>query len=42
MLLSRDLVPPKNMVLAARVEGSGYYRFAERYRTLLARDGIAA
>jgi len=37
----RDLMPPTTLRFAAGTEGGGYWRFAERYRTILARDGIA-
>lgn len=40
VLLSRDLLPPERLVLAAGAEGGGYYRFATQYRAILARDGI--
>ncbi len=39
-ILSRDLVPPDRLVFAAGAEGGGYHRLAERYRAILARDGI--
>lgn len=32
--------PPKRIVFAAGPQGSAYHLFAERYRTLLARDGV--
>ncbi|ARE42132.1 TRAP-type uncharacterized transport system, periplasmic component [Rhodovulum sp. P5] len=38
--LSRDLLPPKEMRLAAGAPGSGYHAIAERYRDILARDRI--
>ncbi len=38
--LSRDLIPPQRVVFAAGAEGGGYHRLAQRYRTILARDGI--
>ena len=39
--LSRDLAPPRALVLAAGPEGGGYHALAERYAAILARDGIA-
>lgn len=39
-LLTRDLVPPKSLVLAAGPEGGGYWQIARGYREILARDGI--
>ena len=39
-ILARDLVPPKSLVFAAGSEGGGYWQIAERYREILARDGI--
>ncbi|TFL16790.1 hypothetical protein [Jannaschia formosa] len=41
VLAVRDLMPPTTLRFAAGIEGGGYWRFAERYRTILARDGIA-
>lgn len=38
--LSRDLLPPKEVRLAAGGQGGGYWAIAERYRDALARDGI--
>ena len=38
--LSRDLLPPSAVRFAAGIEGGGYWRIAERYRTILARDGV--
>lgn len=35
-----DLLPPERLTIAAGAEGSGYYRIAQRYRAILARDGI--
>lgn len=35
-----DLVPPRHLTFAAGRPGSGYYAMAERYQTILARDGI--
>ncbi|WP_299817006.1 TAXI family TRAP transporter solute-binding subunit [uncultured Jannaschia sp.] len=37
---ARDLPPPDRVRFAAGVEGNGYWRIAERYRDILARDGI--
>ena len=37
----RDLRPPGTLRFAAGIEGGGYWRFAERYRDILAEDGIA-
>jgi TRAP-type uncharacterized transport system substrate-binding protein len=37
----RDLLPPDRLRFAAGIEGGGYWRFAERYRAILAEDGIA-
>ncbi|TCP44024.1 hypothetical protein [Rhodovulum marinum] len=39
-VLSRDLLPPKEVRLAAGAPGGGYWAIAERYRDRLARDGI--
>lgn len=39
--LSRDLAPPRTLVLAAGPEGGGYHALARRYAEALARDGIA-
>ena len=39
--LSRDLAPPRELVLAAGPEGGGYHALARRYAAILARDGIA-
>ncbi|MGC9418078.1 MAG: TAXI family TRAP transporter solute-binding subunit [Rhodovulum sp.] len=39
-VLSRDLLPPKEVRLAAGAPGGGYWTIAERYRDRLARDGI--
>lgn len=39
--LSRDLAPPKTLVFAAGGEGGGYWTLAQRYKQILARDGIA-
>ncbi len=36
-----DLAPPQRATLAAGRPGSAYYHLAERYRDILARDGIA-
>ena len=35
-----DLVPPKELTFAAGREGGAYFGMAERYRVILARDGI--
>jgi TRAP-type uncharacterized transport system substrate-binding protein len=35
-----QLHPPRTLVLAAGSEGGGYYQIAERYRQILAHDGI--
>ncbi len=35
-----DLVPPKELTFAAGREGGAYHAMAERYATILARDGI--
>lgn len=40
-VLSRDLLPPRQVSFAVGPEGGGYWRIAERYRTVLARDGIS-
>ena len=37
---ARDLMPPDRVRFAAGIEGGGYWRIAERYREILARDGI--
>lgn len=37
----RDLMPPRTLRFAAGIEDGGYWRFAERYRDVLAEDGIA-
>jgi TRAP-type uncharacterized transport system substrate-binding protein len=37
----RDLLPPDRLAMAAGRNGSAYHQLAERYRALLARDGIA-
>ncbi len=39
--LGRDLPPPRALTFAAGGEGGGYWALAERYRDILARDGIA-
>ena len=39
--LSRDLAPPKTLSFAAGGEGGGYWTLAQRYKHILARDGIA-
>lgn len=36
----KELVPPDRLVMAAGRPGGGYYAYAERYRDILARDGI--
>jgi hypothetical protein len=36
----RELVPPKTLSMAAGRPGGGYWQAAERYQTILARDGI--
>ncbi|MEM1389021.1 MAG: TAXI family TRAP transporter solute-binding subunit [Pseudomonadota bacterium] len=41
VLIMRDLVPPKTLTFAAGGEGGGYWQLAQRYRSILARDGIA-
>jgi TRAP-type uncharacterized transport system substrate-binding protein len=41
VLAIRDLTPPASLRFAAGIEGGGYWRFAERYRAILAEDGIA-
>jgi TRAP-type uncharacterized transport system substrate-binding protein len=38
--LSRDLAPPDRVVFAAGAAGGGYSQLADRYRAILARDGI--
>ncbi|MEL6475870.1 MAG: TAXI family TRAP transporter solute-binding subunit [Pseudomonadota bacterium] len=38
--LSRDLAPPSRLEFAAGGRGGGYWQIAERYRAILARDGI--
>lgn len=35
-----DLVPPRSLSMAAGRPGGGYHAIAERYRAILARDGI--
>lgn len=35
-----DLAPPRSLSMAAGRQGSGYHAIAERYRAILARDGI--
>lgn len=35
-----DLIPPKRLTLAAGRPGGAYFELAERYRAILARDGI--
>ena len=35
-----DLLPPKSLTMAAGRPDGGYYAIAERYRTILAEDGI--
>ena len=40
-LLSRDILPPKELRLAAGMEGGGYWQIAEGYAAILAADGIA-
>ena len=37
---ARDLPPPSSVRFAAGIENGGYWRIAERYREVLARDGI--
>ena len=37
---ARDLNPPDRIRFAAGIEDGGYWRIAERYREILARDGI--
>ncbi|GIT91594.1 hypothetical protein JANAI62_20510 [Jannaschia pagri] len=39
-LAIRDLIPPKTVRFAAGIQDGGYWRYAERYRDILARDGI--
>ncbi|MEO1276281.1 MAG: ABC transporter substrate-binding protein, partial [Pseudomonadota bacterium] len=39
-VMSRDIAPPKAMTIATGIEGGGYWQIAERYREILARDGI--
>jgi TRAP-type uncharacterized transport system substrate-binding protein len=36
----RELVPPKTLSVAVGRPGSGYWQIAERYKAILARDGI--
>ncbi len=38
---ARDLPPPERVRFAAGIEDGGYWRFAERYRDILAEDGIS-
>ena len=38
---ARDLPPPERVRFAAGIEDGGYWRIAERYRDILAEDGIA-
>jgi TRAP-type uncharacterized transport system substrate-binding protein len=38
--LGRDLPPPRTVTFAAGGEGGGYWTLAQRYREILARDGI--
>lgn len=40
VILLRDLPPPDRLVFAAGIRDGGYWRIAERYREILARDGI--
>ena len=40
-LIGRDLLPPKELRLAAGGRGGGYWQVAEQYRDILERDGIA-
>ena len=40
LFLARDLLPPERARFAAGPEGGGYWRFAEEYRDILARDDI--
>ncbi|MFD0978726.1 TAXI family TRAP transporter solute-binding subunit [Tropicimonas aquimaris] len=40
IFLLRDLPPPERLVFAAGVRDGGYWRVAERYQEILARDGI--
>ena len=39
-LILSDIRPPKTLTLAAGPAGGGYHKVAERYREVLARDGI--
>jgi len=38
--LARDLLPPERVRFAAGSEGGGYHRIAQKYQTILAKDGI--
>lgn len=38
--LARDLAPPRTLLFAAGTETGGYWRIAERYKEILAQDGI--
>lgn len=38
--LTRDLIPPRDLILAAGAKGGGYWQYSERYAEILARDGI--
>ncbi|WP_299649680.1 ABC transporter substrate-binding protein [uncultured Jannaschia sp.] len=38
---ARDLPPPERVRFAAGIEDGGYWRIAERYRDILAEDGIS-
>ncbi len=40
LISSLDLLPPERVTLAAGGQGSAYHAVAERYRAILARDGI--
>lgn len=39
-VLSRDILPPKTLVMAVGSPGGGYWKAAEHYRRILARDDI--
>lgn len=40
LFLALDLLPPRQLTMAAGQPGSAYHALAERYRTILAEDGI--
>ena len=40
LFIALDLLPPRSLTMAAGKPGSAYYAIAERYRRILAEDGI--